>query len=161
MTNSAKVGGIAIILFALLYLASFIFASPIVGLEDGDNPAVSLEFLRQHSDFYFLSGLASVIAAITLTAAALSIADTVLQPASSLLIRTTSTFGLFTAAFLFGHGVLHIQSPGTLLYMEGLSRDWGLVRLTCRPDCRHSGACLSWYLRLQHLGDWPKSRGMA
>ena len=66
MTSSAKIGGIAILLVALLYLASFAFASPLVGLEDGDNPATSLEFIRQHSNFYFVSGLASVLAAITL-----------------------------------------------------------------------------------------------
>ena len=126
MTSSAKIGGIAILLVAFLYLASFAFASPLVGLEDGDNPAVSLEFIRQHSDFYFVSGMASILAAITLTVAVLSIADTVLQPSSSLLMRTSSTFGLFAAAFLFSHGVLRVQSPGTLLYIEGLNHEWGL-----------------------------------
>jgi hypothetical protein len=126
LNSTLRIGGIAIILFAVLYFAGFVFASPIVGLEDGDNPAVSLEFLRQHSDFYFLSGIASVLAAITLIGAVLSIADTVLQPSSSLMTRVTSTLGLFAAAFFFGHGVLRIQAPGTLLYIEGLNHDWGL-----------------------------------
>ena len=126
MTRSARIGGIAIILVALLYLISFVFSSPIVGFPDGDNPALSLEFLRQHSDFYFVSGMASVLAAITLTVAVLSVAETMLQPSSSLLMRTSSTLGLFAAAFLFAHGVLRVQSPGTLLYMEGLNHEWGL-----------------------------------
>ena len=126
MTSSARIGGIAILLAALLYLASFAFASPLVGLEDGDNPAVSLEFIRQRSNFYFVSGMASILAATTPTVAVLSTADTVLQPSSSVMMRTTSTFGLFAAAFLFGHGILRIQSPGTLLYIEGLNHEWGL-----------------------------------
>jgi hypothetical protein len=126
MTRSARIGGIAIILVALLYLVSFAFSSPIVGFPDGDNPAVSLEFLRQHSDFYFVSGMASILAAITLTVAVLSVAETMLQPSSSLLMRTSSTLGLFAAAFLFAHGVLRVQSQGTLLYIEGLNHEWGL-----------------------------------
>jgi hypothetical protein len=126
MTRSARIGGIAIILVALLYLISFVFSSPIVGFPDGDNPALSLEFLRQHSDFYFVSGMASVLAAITLTVAVLSVAETMLQPSSSLLMRTSSTLGLVAAAFLFAHGVLRVQSPGTLLYMDGLNHEWGL-----------------------------------
>ena len=126
MTNSARIGGIAIILVALLYFAGFAFASPLVGLEDGDNPVSSLEFLRQHSNFYFLSGLAFVLAAIALTVAALSTTEALLLPASSLLTKTTLAFGLFTAAFFFGHGVLRMNSPGTLLYMESLNREWGV-----------------------------------
>jgi hypothetical protein len=126
MTNLAKTGGIAIILFGLLYLASFVLGSPVVGLTDGDNPVTSLEFLKQHGDFYFLSGLTSALAAIALTVAVLSVADVMLQPATALLTRTTSTFGLFTAMFLFGHGVLRMNSPGTLGYMADLNRDWGL-----------------------------------
>jgi hypothetical protein len=126
LNRTFRIAGIAIILFAVLYFTSYAFASPIVGLADGDNPAVSLEFLRQHSNFYFLSGLASVLAAITLIVAVLSIADTLLQPASSLPARVTSTLGLFAAAFFFGHGVLRLNAPGTLLYVESLNRDWGL-----------------------------------
>ena len=108
MNNTLRIGGIALILFAALYFASFAFASPLVGLQDGDNPASSLEFLRQHSNFYFWSGIASVLAAIALIIAVLSSADRLVQPASSLLLRVTSTLGLFAAAFFFAHGVLRI-----------------------------------------------------
>jgi hypothetical protein len=120
MTRSAKIGGLAIILVALLYLVSFAFSSPLVGFEDGDNPAVSLEFIRQHSEFSFTSGLASVLAAIALAVAVPSVADTLLQRSSSLMTRTTSAFGLFAAGFFFGHGGLRIQSPGTLLYIGSI-----------------------------------------
>lgn len=126
MNRTSRIGGGAIILFAFLYFTNFALSSPIAGFEDGDNPAVSLEFLSQHANLYFLSGVATVLAAITLTVAVLSIADTVLRPASSLMTRTSSTFGLFAAAFFFGNGVLHIQAPGTLVYIEGLNYDWGL-----------------------------------
>ncbi len=121
-----RIGGIALILFAGLYLAGFALASPLVGLQDGDNPASTLEFLRQHSNFYFFSGVASVLAAIALIIVVLSSADRLAQPASSLLLRVTSTLGLFAAAFFFGHGILRMNAPGTLLYMESLNHDWGL-----------------------------------
>ena len=41
--------------------------------------------------------------------------------------RTTSTFGLFAAAFFFGNGVIHIQAPGTLTYIESLNYEWGIA----------------------------------
>jgi hypothetical protein len=53
MSRAARIGGITLILLAVLYLASFLLASPLVGLEDGDNPACSLDFLRQHGGFSF------------------------------------------------------------------------------------------------------------
>ena len=126
MRHTFRMGGIALILFAALYFASFAFASPLAGLQDGDNPASSLEFIRQHSDFYFLSGIASVLAAIALLGAVFSIAETVPPPAAALTMKVTSTLGLIAAAFFFAHGVLRIQSPGTLLYMDGLDHAWGL-----------------------------------
>ena len=125
MARSAKFGGVALIVFAAFYLASFVLASPLVGLEDGDNPLVSLAFLRQDANLYFLSGLASVLAAFLLVISVLALYDLMLQSPGSLLGRTTSTFGLFTSAFLFGHGILKINAPGTLLYMESLDPAWG------------------------------------
>ena len=67
-----------------------------------------------------------MMAAITLAIAVLSTAETLLLPASSLLAKTTLAFGLFAAAFFFGLGFLRMNSPGTLLYMESLNREWGL-----------------------------------
>lgn len=125
MRNVSKLGGITIILFALFYLASFVFASPIVGLEDGDNPATTLAFIKEHPDLYFLSGVTAAIAAIMLTVSVFAIGDVVFQLSSSVLGRTTAAFGLFTSAFLFVHGILRMNSPGTLLYMATLNPDWG------------------------------------
>ena len=104
-------------------------ASPLVGLEDGDNPLVSLAFLRQDANLYFLSGLAAVLAAILLVVSVLALNDVILQSPASLLGRTTSTFGLFTAGFIFGHGILKMNAPGTLLYMESLDPAWGQAYL--------------------------------
>lgn len=104
----------------MLYLASFVLASPLVGLEDGDNPLVSLAYLRQDANLYFLSGLAAVLAAILLVVSILALHDMMLQSPASIIGRTATTFGLFTAAFIFGHGILKMNAPGTLLYMESL-----------------------------------------
>lgn len=126
MNKTSRTAAIAITFFAILHLAGFLLASPIFGLEDGDNPASSLEFIKQHSDLWFFSGLASVLAAIALAFAAHAIADTILRPFSSSLPKTVTTFGLFAAAFFFAHGVMRLQSPGTLLYIDSLNHDWGL-----------------------------------
>lgn len=125
MKRTARIAGMTLNFFAILYLASFVLASPLVGLEDGDNPLVSLAFLRQDANLYFLSGLASVLAAILLVISVLALYDLMLQSPGSLLGQTTSTFGLFTSAFLFGHGILKMNAPGTLLYMESLDPEWG------------------------------------
>ena len=117
MSRAAWVGGIALILFTVLYLASFLLASPLVGVEDGDNPASSLAFIRQHAGVFFLSGVANVLTAIALTTAVLSVSDLGRRPSSSLLERVASAFGWFAAAYFFANGVLRMQSPGTLVYM--------------------------------------------
>ena len=127
LNNSAKSGGIALFLFPLLYFSSFALASPLTGLEDGDNPVSTLAFLNQHANLYFLSGLASVLMAMALIVAVFAVADTLLHASTSLLARVTSTLGLFSAAFFFAHGILRMQSPGTLIYMEGLNREWGIA----------------------------------
>lgn len=125
MNRPAKFAGMLLIFFAILYLASFVLASPLVGLEDGDNPLVSLAFLRQDANLYFLSGLAAVLAAILLVVSVLALNDVMLQSPASLLGRATSTFGLFTSAFIFGHGILKMNAPESLLYMESLDPEWG------------------------------------
>ncbi len=125
MNRSAQLAGMTLNFFAFFYLASFVLASPLVGFEDGDNPLVSLAFLRQDANLYFLSGLAAVLAAILLVVSVLALNDMILQSPGSLLGRTASTFGLFTSAFIFGHGILKMNVPGTLLYMESLDPEWG------------------------------------
>lgn len=123
--RSAKIGGVALIVYAVFYLAGYVLASPLVGLEDGDNPLVSLAFLRQDANLYFLSGLAAVLAAILLVVSVLALHDMILQSPASIIGRTATAFGLFTAAFIFGHGILRMNAPGTLLYMESLDPAWG------------------------------------
>lgn len=125
MSRAARVGGIALIVFAALYVANFLLASPLVGVEDGDNPASSLAFIRQHAGIFFSSGVASVLTAIVLTTAVLSVSDLGLRPPSSLLVRVASAFGWFAAAYFFANGVLRMQSPGTLVHMADQNRAWG------------------------------------
>ena len=110
---------------ALVYFAGFVLNSPLVGLEDGDNPASSLRFLREHPVVFFASGVASVLAAIALAVAVLSVSDLGLRAATSLGARFTAAFGLFAAAYFFAYGVLRMQSPGTLTFMADMNRAWG------------------------------------
>ncbi len=126
MNRSTRITGIALVLFAFFYLAGFLLASPISGLQDGDNPASSLAFITQSGDLYFLSGLAYALAGGVLVLATHSASDSLAAPTRSPFTKTASTFGLIAAAFFFAHGVLRIQSPGTLAYIASLDRDWGL-----------------------------------
>ncbi len=125
MRDSQQAGGMALILFAVLYLVSFILFSPVTGLRDGDDPASSLVFIGSHPNLFFLSGLASAIGAIALVGGVLSVEQAIFRPAPTLWARTTTVIGLFAAAFFFGHGIMRMQAPGTLQYIESLNPEWG------------------------------------
>jgi hypothetical protein len=127
MSQPARIGGLALIVFTLVYFGSFAFASPLVGMQDPDNLGSSLVFMRQNGNLFFFSGLCAVLSSLALVVATLAVADHVLQPASSLLPRATTALGLFAAAFFFLLGVLRMNSPGTLVYMDSMDHDWGLA----------------------------------
>ena len=126
MNNTTRVGGAAIILFAVLFLTSFLLASPTVGLEDGDNPASSLEFLEAHADLYFYSGLFSALAAIALSSAVVCLLDAAVfgAPAPLLLRSSSGLRPLYGGVSLWARRPAD-EFPRTLLYMAGLNRDWG------------------------------------
>ena len=126
MWSTIRFGALSIILFALAGIAWFALelAPPILGFADTDDPSVSLQFLREHSDIYIQAGIVLILMAITLTVATFAVSDVVAPRSNSLALRSTSAFGLFSAAFFLAHGALR-EGAGPLLYIDSLNHDWG------------------------------------
>lgn len=124
--SNARAGGIALVIYAVASVAWFALelTPPGLGFEDTDNPAVSLDFLREHGITYAYAGLALFTMAAGLLVGSLAVSDRLAQPPPSLAARATSAVGLAAALFFFGHGVLR-NSAGPLLHVEGLNPSWG------------------------------------
>lgn len=129
LKGTATVGGIALILFAMAYVSFFglEMVRMNLGFEDADNAAVMLAFFRQHPDIYHFSGLALVLAGITLTVAVLAGAEIATPRTAAIAIKPVSAFGLFAAVLFFAGGVLRVQTPGTVLHMANQNPDWGVA----------------------------------
>ena len=97
---------------------------PLLGFDDTDNPAVSLDYLRQYPQFYPLAGVVLFIMSIAFVIASFAISDALAPRTSSITRRSLSALGLMSAAFLFLHGVLR-ASVGPLLYIDGMNGRWG------------------------------------
>lgn len=124
--SQPRLGGIALIIFATAGVAWFALelTPPRLGFADTDDPAVSLDFLRQHGITYAYAGLALITMAASLLVGVLVVSDRLVPSASSLATRATAAFGLTSALFYFGHGVLR-SSVGPMLYIEELDPAWG------------------------------------
>jgi hypothetical protein len=127
-TNRAvsRAGGMAVIIAGLAGIAMFTLElmGPVLGFDDTDNPAVSLDYLRQYPQFYALAAVAEFIMALAYIVASFAISDVLAPRTSSITRRSLSALGLFAAAFLFMHGVLR-ESVGPLLYIDGMNSGWG------------------------------------
>jgi hypothetical protein len=127
-TNRAalRAGGIAVVIAGLGGIAWFALElpQPVLGFDDTDNPAVSLDYLRQYPQFYPLAGVVLFIMAIAFVVASFAVSDALAPRTSSLTRRCLSALGLMSAAFLFMHGVLR-EAVGPLLYIDGMNSGWG------------------------------------
>ena len=127
-TNRAalRAGGIAVVIAGLGGITWFALEllPPVLGFDDTDNPAVSLEYLRQYPQFYPLAGVVLLIMAIAFVVASFAVSDALAPLTSSLTRRSLSALGLISAAFLFMHGVLR-EAVGPLLYIDGMNSRWG------------------------------------
>ena len=112
----AGLGGIAWFTLELL--------PPVLGFDDTDNPAVSLDYLRQYPQVYHLAGVVLFIMAIAFVVASFAVSDALAPHTSSITRRSLSALGLLSAAFLFMHGVLR-GSVEPLLYIDGMNSRWG------------------------------------
>ena len=127
-TNRAalRAGGVAVVIAGLggMVWMMLELLPPALGFDDVDNPAVSLDYLRQYPQFYPLAGATVLIMAIANIVASFAVSDALAPRTSSITRRSLSALGLLTAAFLFMHGVLR-ESVGPLLYVDGMNTGWG------------------------------------
>ena len=121
-----RAGGIAVVIAGLGGLTWFALEllPPVLGFDDTDNPAVSLDYLRQYPQFYPLAGVVLFTMAIAFVVASFAVSDALAPRTSSITRRSLSALGLISAAFLFMHGVLR-TSVGPLLYIDGMNSRWG------------------------------------
>lgn len=127
MRSATKVAALSTILFSLASIAWFVLEStaPRLGFEDTDNPAVMVRFVREHPDVFVQAGTTLILMAISLTIAVLAVAEVVGAASGALSLRSTSAFGLFSAAFFLFGGAVRIGSSGPLLHFAGLREEWG------------------------------------
>ncbi|SDK07837.1 hypothetical protein SAMN05216282_102336 [Cryobacterium psychrotolerans] len=127
-TNRAalRAGGMAVVIAGLGGITWFTLEllPPVLGFDDTDNPAVSLDYLRQYPQFYPLAGVVLFIMAVAFVVASFAVSDALAPRTSSITRRSLSALGLMSAAFLFMHGVLR-ESLGPLLYIDGMNSGWG------------------------------------
>lgn len=121
-----RAGGLAVIIAGLAGTTWFVLElmPPVLGFDDTDNPAVSLDYLHQHPQVYAFAGITLFAMALALIVASFAVSDALGPRTGSLTRRSLSALGLFSAAFFFIHGVLR-SSVGALLYIESLSDAWG------------------------------------
>lgn len=121
-----RAGGLAVMIAGLAGVTWFALElmPQVLGFEDTDNPAVSLDYLGRHPQYYAFAGISLFIMAMALVVASFAVSDALAPRTSSLTRRVLSALGLFTAAFFFMHGVLR-ESAGPILYLDGLNRGWG------------------------------------
>ncbi len=123
----SRTAGWTTIAYALLVLAWMGLEgyAPASGYEDTDNPAVMLDFIREHPDVYRFAGSALLAAAVVLTFAVLAVAARMKAfGVDTLLLRVTTVFGLFAAAMFMVLGAMRSAMGGTLIHIDGLSTDW-------------------------------------
>lgn len=124
--SALRAGGMAVIIAGLAGIAWYTLElmPPVLGFDDTDNPGVSLDYLHQHPQFYGLAGITLFIMAIAYIVASFAVSDALAPRTSSITRRSLSALGLFSAAFLFMHGVLR-ESVGPLLYIDSVNSGWG------------------------------------
>jgi hypothetical protein len=124
--STLRAGGIAVIIAGLAGIGwvGLELLPPALGFDDTDHPAVSLDYLRQHPQFYPLIAITVFIEAIAFVVASFAVSDALAPRTGSLTRRSLSALGVIAAAFIFMHGVLR-ESVGPLLYIESIKREWG------------------------------------
>lgn len=124
--HRARIAGIALVAFAAASVAWFALelSPPSLGFEDTDDPAVSLEFLRQHGIVYAYAGAALFAMAGSLIVASSAIADHLARTQRTLAARIAGSIGLTAGIFFFGHGVLRLAFR-PMLHIDSLEPAWG------------------------------------
>ena len=125
--SDTRAAAVSTIVFSLVSIVWFVLEStaPRLGFEDTDNPAIMVRFVREHPYVFVQAGTALIVMAISLTVAVLAVAEVVGARSGALGLRSTSAFGLFSAAFFLFGGAVRIGSSGPLLHFADLKDEWG------------------------------------
>ena len=121
--STAAIALVAGTLAAIAWFAVYVQA-PVLGFADTDDPAVSLQFLREHAHLYNVEAVALIVLAMSLIVGTFATADALRDRIGSLGLRVTSSLALLAAACFFMFGVIK-ASVGPLLYIDGLRSEWG------------------------------------
>lgn len=129
MKDTARIGGVALIGFALAFVAVFALESWRVslGFDDGDNPEQSVTFIQQYGRIYEVSGIAQIAMTVALTVGSLAVAELFRPSAPSLAVKSITAFALFSAVTYFLNGALRLAAARPLLYIDGLHHEWGVT----------------------------------
>jgi hypothetical protein len=125
--STTRIAAISTIVFALAAVVWFVLEGtpPRLGFEDTDDPAIMVGFIQQHPEVFVQAGAMLVLMAISLAIAVLAVEEVVRPQSGGVGLRSTSAFGLFSAAFFLFGGAVRIGSSGPLLHMAGLREAWG------------------------------------
>jgi hypothetical protein len=125
--STTRIAAISTSVFALVAIVWLLLESapPRLGFEDTDDPAIMVEFIRQHPEVFVQAGALLVLMAISLAVEVVAVEEVVRPQAGGAGLRSTSAFGLFAAAFFLFGGAVRIGSSGPLLHMAGLRQAWG------------------------------------
>lgn len=126
MNSTAIIAGSATISFAVAGIVSFALESSPAGMGlDGDNPGQMVQWVRQHPEVYGQAGLALLTMAVSLTIAALAVAELFKDRVSPLALRSATAFGLFPAAMFLVHGAMRIGSSEPVIHIANYRAEWG------------------------------------
>ena len=123
-TGTAAISTIAFALAAIIWFA-LEGTPPRLGFADTDDPAIMVEFIRRHPEVFVQAGTMLVVMAISLVIAVVAVEEVLRPRSGSVGLRSTSAFGLFSAAFFLFGGAIRIGSSGPLLHMADLRGSWG------------------------------------
>lgn len=153
MKNISKIGGSAMVLISLSFIALIALENKktLLGFEDSDNLNLMIRFLQEHLDIFTYSGIINLVVGILLAFSALAIWEIYSENTSSLILKFGTLFAFFASAYFFSNGVLRTQAPGTILHMDNLTHDWGLAGYGAVQVIGTQG--LAWAGRLA-LGIW-------
>lgn len=98
----------------------------LLGQIDGDNPELSVLFIRDNPRAYVFSGLLLWVMSIALLIAVLTVSDLLTaRLADSLAVRAVTVVGFFSSGFFLLLGAIRVSTPGTLIYIADLDSEWG------------------------------------
>lgn len=126
MRATGKAGPVSFVVAtvaAIIWFVTYVQA-PAMGFFDTDDPAVSLQFLREHSKLYSVEAVALITLALSLAVGAFAAWDAMADRIGGIARRSITSLALLAAVSFFLFGVLR-AAVGPLLYIDDLREEWG------------------------------------